>query len=139
MDEIGVSSSDGPQTGGAGTDLGEGCSANPMAGDSSGETLDEILRAAANERRRSVIDHLRESEQPIALAELAQRLARSDRTASDAPLDQTEVDRLTIELYHTHIPILADADVVVFDEDRHTIGEGETFERLTRLLTASSR
>jgi hypothetical protein len=45
-----------------------------------------------------------------------------------------DLELLTTELYHAHLPKLADAGYIEWDEDTHTIRRGPNFEEIAPLL-----
>jgi hypothetical protein len=48
--------------------------------------------------------------------------------------EDDDLDLLTTGLYHVHLPRLADAGYVEWDEERHTVRRGPKFEEIAPLL-----
>ncbi len=76
----------------------------------------------------------------MALADLADEVAvrENDSRITDIPAD--EVKRTYLSLYHSHIPKLADARVVQYDQERDTVSLSECADELEQyqeLLTVA--
>jgi len=86
-------------------------------------TLHHALRAA---RRRSVILLLTESpDLPLSVRELARQIAALEQ---NVPLNEATGEpyrNVYNALSQTHLPMLADAEVVIYDSDRQTVAPGE--------------
>ena len=79
--------------------------------------FDSVCRCLANERRRTVIASLRDMEAETAsLDDLVDHVVEQE-TNSPAPDRET----VAIELYHRHLPMLADHGLVDFDERTKTV------------------
>ena len=97
-------------------------------------SLDELLDALADQRRRFVLRTVERSETPMALADLADELVREEFGASPASV-QDERERIYVSLYHCHLPKLAEAGLVTFDRaEKQVEFEAESGDRATRLL-----
>lgn len=70
--------------------------------------------------RQSILTLLRDQDVPIHLADLARDLAAKDTLTQDKR-DATDPIDLYMMLYHCHIPKLADADLVHYDQERRTV------------------
>lgn len=78
---------------------------------------DDHYRCIASERRRHVLAYLRESDRETeSLDDLVEHVVSRE---SDSPPPDRE--RVAIDLYHCHLPVLADADVVDFDSRTETV------------------
>lgn len=95
-----------------------------MSGDAqqwpmTGNPLDASLQLVADRRRRQVIRELRQDPTNSAtLDELVDRLFEAEPVAADPATDR---ERLAIQLYHSHLPKLADHGVVEYDRQRGTV------------------
>ncbi len=85
---------------------------------------DEYLRILADSQRRRV------------LLELLDQNPQSDQL--QLPVDDgnapVAMDRQEIELYHTHLPKLADEGLIRWDRDDHEITKGPRFEEIRPLV-----
>jgi len=73
--------------------------------------LDAVYRSLANKRRRYILTFLRESEAEVTrLDDLVDYVVQQE-THSPSPDRET----IRIDLYHVHLPLLADAGVIDFD------------------------
>jgi DNA-binding transcriptional ArsR family regulator len=84
-------------------------------------SLDALLRALADARRRTVLDVLSHQIGRIHVETLARELeARAENTReSDVPAE--DADRVLGALVHGDLPCLADAELVEFDPDEGTV------------------
>lgn len=109
----------------------DGCVAN-------GTELDELFDALADQRRRTVLSCLGESEVPLALADVADEVASREHDGSMTDLSDEAVRQVYLSLYHAHVPKLADANLVEYDPvgdvvalAAHARPLGEQVDRLT--------
>lgn len=108
---------------------------NDTAGEDAGIaglTASDHYRLFAAERRRHTIDILTGYTAPIALEELAAEIAAREVGADH--IDQGTVERVTIALCHTHLPMLDEKGCVAFDQQERAIGKGPNWEEMATLL-----
>ena len=89
---------------------------------SSSDTLlsctDTVVAALADHRRRAVLTYFQQAQSGDAtVEELASSLAERDDGQSSTPPD-TEGRNIRISLHHTHLPKLADANLISYDPDQ---------------------
>jgi len=77
---------------------------------------DQLFRALSHRRRRAIIRALREVHSAD-LRALATAIARDERDGATGPPDR-EIESVRIELYHRHVPVLIEADLVDHGERR---------------------
>jgi hypothetical protein len=75
------------------------------------------LSLLASGTRRHLLGELADSGGEAELDVLAQQLPSRDRSSTD----MESLDRLSLDLYHTHVPKLADAGVVNWSADRRRV------------------
>ncbi|MFB6191830.1 MAG: hypothetical protein ABEI11_00745 [Haloarculaceae archaeon] len=67
-------------------------------------------------------------------------LDRLGRDLEEGPLRTSEgsggADRRIVELHHVHLPMLREADVIVYDASRGTVRRGREFREVLSLLRA---
>lgn len=100
--------------------------------ESDGQSIDVILDLLGSQRRRDVLACLTDTNDPIALADLAADVGarESERALSEIP--DGELQTISTSLYHTHLPKLADAGVIEYD-DSDLIRAAEPSDRIDRI------
>lgn len=96
--------------------------------------LDELFSALANERRRSVLSCLSESDVPLALADLAKEVAASEQETSVPDVPADEAKRVYTALYHVHVPCLVEAELVTHDQDQDLVARTEVSDDVASLI-----
>lgn len=84
----------------------------------------------AKRRRRQLLRILWESTTPQTARELAERIGEREYE-SPSIKDQRLI---YLSLYHSHLPRLDEADVIVYDEDEGTVVPDVNFDSLVRVL-----
>lgn len=81
----------------------------------------QVSRVLADERRRQILEFLRQEEQPVSVGRIAQRISsiRSGGSGRSAPADGTE--QLEIRLHHVHIPKLVESGLITYNERARTV------------------
>lgn len=74
-------------------------------------SLDELFKLLSDKPRRHIIYILNDRNGPVSLQELTAHLADHPTISSD------QRSHLEIELYHNHIPQLADQKFIQYDQD----------------------
>ncbi|WP_187695785.1 DUF7344 domain-containing protein [Haloplanus rubicundus] len=86
--------------------------------------LDRIFDVLKHPYRRRILmlvsEHNPRDEDEFSVGELA--------------TEDDDLELLTTELYHVHLPKLADAGYIEWDEDTHTIRRGPNFDEIAPLL-----
>lgn len=75
-----------------------------------GGTSDEVFGALADERRRLTLAYLRAIDGSVPIPELGERLVAADR------VETSDKDDVVTALYHVHVPKLADAGLLEWDD-----------------------
>ncbi|WP_458184951.1 DUF7344 domain-containing protein [Haladaptatus sp. NG-WS-4] len=89
--------------------------------DGSIETIFDVL---GDSRRRRVLSSLHKESRPVPIADLARHLVDQETdTTTDAPSDA--VERVEIQLYHVHLPKMADAGFVRYDPESGMVAPDE--------------
>ncbi|WP_147587292.1 DUF7344 domain-containing protein [Halorubrum lipolyticum] len=87
-----------------------------MYSDTQTVTTETLLRAVAAPERRAVLRHLHATDsRAVDVEDLAEVVESRGRSPD------SEGVRTAIELHHTHLPVLADADVIEFDRSRGAV------------------
>ena len=85
---------------------------SPASGDEA--RLDELHGVLSHRRRRVVLGELDEVEGPLSLDELAERVVRSEAQPPFVDVPEDDVEAVRISLYHTHLPKLAESNLVEY-------------------------
>lgn len=88
--------------------------------DGSRDTASRLFRIAAHERRRLALGRLAEHAR-LTLPDLADELAAAEHGTDVADVPAETVTRTYFDLYHRHVPRLADAELVRYDQDRDLV------------------
>ena len=102
-------------------------------------STETALNLTADSRRRKVLRHLMEnSDEPITIDELVAAIEDDATPQTGATKDIEE--RLLIELRHKHLPKLADAGLIDYDERTGTLRyhPQENIEALVRFVEDTS-
>lgn len=108
--------------------------AQPKSSNDESLATDRVLDALAHERRRHVLHCLRNYDQTMALADLADEVAVRENETAITEITAEEVKRVYVSLYHTHIPKLQDVGVVEYSQDRDMVTLLDTADQLDDYL-----
>jgi hypothetical protein len=100
-------------------------------------TLDEIFELLKNERRRRVLAHLGDRDDPMRLGELADVIAARENDKPVGAVTSTERKRVYVGLYQCHLPKLDSMGVVDFAQARGRVELSANAERLEPYLDRS--
>lgn len=105
------------------------------AEEQSDRTLDRdlVFTLLKNERRRAVLSFLADRPETT-LSDLADRIAAAENDTTPDQLSSSERKRVYISLYQNHLPKLADAEVIEYDQSRGDVRRLESAERLQGYL-----
>lgn len=103
-------------------------------------TVDRAFDLLSDRRRRLLLHALRLADRPLPLPELARFVADHETAPDDEPSEDT-CSRVYTSLWHVHVPMLADANVVSLDEAANTVeladsGPVEPFLSMTAMEDA---
>jgi hypothetical protein len=88
-------------------------------------SLDEALACLSNERRRYTIEIVDDRDDPLPLADAAERVAARQYGVDRTAVTGKQRKAVYIGLYQTHMGKLTDADAVDFDERAKVLTPGE--------------
>ncbi|MFC7131753.1 MULTISPECIES: DUF7344 domain-containing protein [Salinibaculum] len=98
-------------------------------------SLDSVIGALTDHRRRGVLYVLSDRDEPTFVVDLAQKVALMDPGEDD-------IETILTELHHVHLPKLSRADLVTFDESANTVrytGDERVDELLDRAREREQR
>jgi hypothetical protein len=96
----------------------------------------EVFDLLKPERRRALMEVLAISEsKPVSVSSLSEEVAAIEYDSTPAELDNAQRKRAYIALCQVHLPRLAEAKIVSYDDDRKVVEEGEKFRQLRHVHT----
>ncbi|RKD97551.1 DUF7344 domain-containing protein [Halopiger aswanensis] len=93
----------------------DGPDCSPVPDDDRAARIDELLTALADARRRYVLYYLRD-ERRASLTETARQVAAWDSDRSPTAVRDETLEDIEIQLYHIHLPMLEEADILEYDD-----------------------
>lgn len=93
------------------------------------DSLDTYFAILSDQRRRRIIDCLREYRNPMALSDLADEVAVREYDTRITEIPAEKVKQIYTSLYHVHVPKMEDAGLVEYDQDTDLVAlseEGQT-------------
>ena len=97
---------------------------------------DRFYRALASTQRRRLLSLLCD-EREETVDELATVLTGWDATTTDTMATPADHERLTIELVHSHLPLLEESGLVTYDRERATVAIEPLEETVVELIHRS--
>lgn len=98
---------------------------------------DQVFRALSEQRRRSTLRVLQQH-QEATIAEIAEKIVAMEGVGPNSDDISDLVTAVRIRLYHHHIPILADAGLVRYAEERDVVAISERGTNATAHLEEGS-
>lgn len=108
-----------------------------MSSPSDSLSTDRVFDLLSSQRRRYALACLSEHES-LSLADLADEVTRYERNTPISEIPEEDVLRVYTSLWHTHIPKLAESDVVTYDQDRDLVRLGENADRIESVISIVS-
>ena len=102
-------------------------------------TEDLIFDILSSSRRRYVLYCLQEVDGPMEVTDLAEQIAAWENDTEISELSPQERKRVYVSLYQTHVPKLANAGVVEYDEDAGTVTLGKNARIINEYLREPPR
>jgi hypothetical protein len=115
-----------PKTGGSDTTAASDARQTDVDGTDdekvAGLTDDELFELLSNQRRRFVLHYLAgHADEPVSLSTLSERVAGWEHGVAPAELDYRERKSVRNSLHQFHLPKLADAGIVTYDDSADEI------------------
>jgi len=101
---------------------------------SSDLSTDTVFEVLAERRRRYLLGSLAEHGYSLTLADLADEVASREYDAHITEIPEDDVLEIYLSLYHQHVPKLADADVVAYDQDHDLVARAENASVVERVM-----
>uniref|UniRef100_A0A7D6GRV2 DUF7344 domain-containing protein n=1 Tax=Natrinema zhouii TaxID=1710539 RepID=A0A7D6GRV2_9EURY len=84
-------------------------------------TKGEIFEVLRNQRRRYILQYLKQDDRPVELGDLAQQIAAWEYDTTLEGVTPEQRKRVYTTLQQTHLPKMDAADILCFDSDRGVI------------------
>jgi|GEM_PF-1352491 len=97
--------------------------------------LNTVFRALADERRRIAISCLGHHD-TLTLPDMAEFVAERERDQPLPSIDATVVRDVYLSLYHTHVPVLEDAGVARYEQERDLVARTDQYRPMLRRAAA---
>jgi len=94
-------------------------------------SLDTVFRALSDERRRIAVSCLGAHES-LTLPDVAEFVTERERAKPLSSIDATVVRDVYLSLYHTHVPILEEAGVVRYEQERDLVVRTDQYRPMLR-------
>jgi hypothetical protein len=101
---------------------------------SDGLSNEEIFDVLQNERRRHVLQYLREHGGPVSLGDLADHVAAAEYDCSCEEVTSAQRKRVYTTLQQSHLPQMDEVGIVDYDSDEGVITTTDQTEELTVYL-----
>ncbi|WP_336362021.1 DUF7344 domain-containing protein [Halalkalicoccus salilacus] len=107
-----------------------------MDGATSSETLskEEMFRLLQNSRRRHVLQYLIDSDGAVQIGDVSEQIAAWESGTSVADITPQQRQRVYIALYQSHLPKLASADLITYNQSKGIIEGTPKIDRITPYL-----
>lgn len=106
--------------------------------DSDDLSINVVFDLLANQRRRVVLACLEDNTQSIALTELAEEVAVRENEEPLTEIPKETVPTIATSLYHIHLPKLADAGAVEYDQDRDLVRISKITDQVEQVLSLAT-
>ena len=93
------------------------------------ERVSELLDVLANRRRRYAVHYLHTFETPMAVADVTDEIVRLEMDTEPTTVPEVRKE-VYADLYHKHLPKLAEAEIVTFDTEENLVDFGPAADEL---------
>ena len=93
--------------------------------------LDALFDVLSDSRRRFVLACLDEYATPLALGDVADELAVRERDAAITEIAAEDVRSVYADLYHVHVPKMADFGIVEYSQERDAVTLADGHDELS--------
>lgn len=90
----------------------------------------EVAEALANSRRRFIVRYLRRQDRRVNLRDLVDQLVRWENGSDPGSVSPDERKSISIAIRRTHLPTLAEANLLEYDPKRETVEPTEALGRV---------
>lgn len=97
---------------------------------------DEIFEILSNHRRRMVLYYLRQHGNAAAVKELAEEIAAMENEVAVEDVTSEQRKRVYVSLYQTHLPMMAELNVIDYDKEAGSVRLAEHTQNIDRHLSS---
>lgn len=115
---------------------------SPPHGDTSGRTplpLATVFKVLADHRRRTILYYLTRCTYPVPFEEIVEEVAMQESEATASEPSKELVEEVALDLYHTQLPKLAEADVIDYSKELQLIEVADTLRPLDEYLNLTKQ
>ncbi|MDL5363600.1 hypothetical protein [Halalkalicoccus sp. NIPERK01] len=98
---------------------------------------DDTFHILQNERRRRVLQYLSGTEGPVDMRDIAEQVAAWEHDTTVQQLTSDQRQRVYIALYQSHLPKLADFDLITYNRSRGVVERTPLADQVSRYLRES--
>ena len=98
-------------------------------------SFDTVFSLLSHRRRRVVLELLLTHDRGLTLRDLRNEIVEKEYGAEIIEANNDQVKQTLVSLYHIHIPVLAEAGLVIYDQDRMLVEPTEKIGLLEPLLS----
>jgi DNA-binding transcriptional ArsR family regulator len=107
--------------------------------DRSGEiSRDLVFEILSSARRRMILYYLRQHDGTATVNELADQIAAWENDVEPEELSSQQRKRVYVSLYQTHLPKLASAEIIDYDDDEGTVEIASRASEIDTFLTPAT-
>lgn len=97
-------------------------------------SMDRVFNLLGDQRRRYALAYLSTRTEPVTVTDLVERVAVWECEKQPERLSARERERVHVSMCHAHLPKLAEAGAISYDDERGRVERGDRFERFTHYL-----
>lgn len=99
---------------------------------------DDTFHILQNERRRRVLQYLSDTDGPVDMRDIAEQVAAWEHDTTVQQLTSDQRQRVYIALYQSHLPKLADFDLIVYNRSRGIVERTPLADQVASYLQDSN-
>jgi len=109
------------------------------ASDQEGLTPDDVFDILSNHRRRMVLYFLRQNGDSVTVNDLAEQIAARENEVPIEELTSQRRKRVYVSLYQTHLPKMADMNLIEYDSDEGMVQQTDRTWSVDQFLTTNDQ
>lgn len=100
-------------------------------------SMDDTFHILQNERRRRVLQYLSNTEGPVNMRDIAEQVAAWEHDTTVQQLTSDQRQRVYIALYQSHLPKLADFDLITYNRSRGVVERTPLADQVAHYLNGA--